>query len=96
MIFECTDCKHCLCFGNGLRLLCNHSELPADEVFKYQPLRDGDARDCAGFDGSAKPEQHSARAWDLAMQSAAEGRVLPMHSALRVWLRAFIRPPTGG
>jgi hypothetical protein len=97
MIYECTDCKHCLNFGDGLRVLCNHSGLPADEVFKYHPLECGeDARGCAMFDGSAKPEQHSARAWDLAVQSAGVGREIPTYDQLRAWLRAFVRQPTGG
>ena len=54
-IYECTDCKHCVAFGE-YPVVCVHEELPADEMYKYFPLNDnvigGDvsADKCIGFE----------------------------------------------
>lgn len=61
MIHECTDCRFCVSFEDGYRVICNNPNLPPNEVTKYPPVdRDGDARDCDGFE-EGDPEEFSGR-----------------------------------
>jgi hypothetical protein len=50
MIMECTDCEHCISYGDGFRIACGHSDLPDDYVYRYYPVGKGDASRCSGFE----------------------------------------------
>ena len=49
MILECTDCRFCVSFEDGYRVICANPSLTPDAVNEYHPVGEGDAFECMGF-----------------------------------------------
>ena len=65
MIYECTDCTNCASFDFGYRIVCLSKALPADAVYNYEPLGEGNADNCPSFD-EGEPQHFSMKELDLA------------------------------
>jgi len=72
MIYECTDCEHCISYDDGFRIACGHPTLPADEVYKYPPVFYGgyspSTDRCDGFEEGEPEIEMSADDIDRAVE----------------------------
>ena len=96
MIYECTDCEHCVSFASGWRVFCMHPNLPASEVCLYSPVGDGDAVRCTGFaeGGCHVFTQDDLMAAEIHSQAICNDEVT--YEGIRDWAHKELRRREGG
>jgi len=96
MLYECTDCMHCVEFlgDTSPKLVCLHSELTPAEVVIYYPLGDYNAADCPGFD-AGDSQTLSAEALKAAEEYAADHTPEDdpdwWHNGVTLWIREIAK-----
>lgn len=91
------DCCHVVSFADGLRIACNCSHLPADEVYKYQPLNKADAGRCVYFNSGREFSENDLTEAEVPamkvewVESHTESVDFGYCEALRVWAREHSR-----
>jgi hypothetical protein len=85
MIYECTDCFKCASFSDGFRIVCLAKSLPADEVFKYQPLDDNPANNCKKFEFGGAREFDYNTDYDEAIKYSESIGINEGYKGIRKW-----------
>ena len=84
MIMECTDCRNCGSFDFGYRIVCLKDDLPATQIYEFQPLGNRDADFCPGFD-DGNPQTFSLEEFTEAYAGILNGEV--EEEGIRRWCK---------